>query len=75
MAKKVFKVEEHTSGYSLTHVASGKNHWLSDGVDAVFGKNEKALSPGTESFRLKWEREFNSDVSQTLEAYFPELGE
>lgn len=68
-----FQVNEHANGFSLTHLRSGKNHWLSDGVDVLFDADDNPISPGTKGFVEKWTREFNSNVGETLEAYFPEL--
>jgi hypothetical protein len=72
MSQNTFTVNEHFNGFSLTHNASGANHWLSDGVDCVFDESDKALSPGSEGFCDKWAAMFNSDVGQTMEAYFPD---
>ncbi len=68
-----FIVVEYQTGYSLLHARSGETHWLSDGVDVLFDKNENPISPGTKGFREKWEHEMNANYSETLEAYFPNL--
>lgn len=68
--EKTFSVIEHYNGFELQHNATGKTHWLSDGVD-VFDD----ITPGDPDFRQRWEDAFNSNVSETLNAYFPDLTE
>ncbi len=75
-----FVINEHMSGFSLTHVSSGKNHWLSDGVDVMSielfedeDEDEVTLHPGTLGFVEAWTDTFNQSVGETLEAYFPDL--
>ena len=67
-----FRVIEHASGYELEDRKTGQRHWLSDGVDAVFTRTGRAMSPGSEHFRRAWMKALNEDYDQTLEAYFPE---
>lgn len=64
---KPFRVIEHCNGFEVEHIASGRTHWLSDGVDVLPG-----IQPGHPQFRARWERELNESESETLEAYFPE---
>jgi hypothetical protein len=64
---------EYHSGFAVRHARTGKEHWMSDGVDVLFDKNDKALSPGSPGFREKWEEALNSTGSETMEAYFPDL--
>lgn len=72
-----FKVEEHMNGYSLTHVPTGRNHWLCDGVDVMSVDDDEAefgsitLSPGTVGFIMAWTDSMNNNASETMEAYFP----
>jgi hypothetical protein len=66
----IFTVCEHYNGFSLQHNPSGQTQWLSDGVD-VF----EDITPGDPDFRQRWEALFNAEVSETLDAYFPELAE
>lgn len=70
---RLFSVIEYSSHYAVRHNPSGEQHTMSDGVDCVFGKNGKALRPGTESFRKKWEDSLNDNESETMEAYFPDV--
>ena len=70
--KHRFKVVECASGYSVEDTTTGKSHWLSDGVDVLFDKRDRARSPGTEAFRRDWEKALNGNPDETLEAYFPE---
>ena len=72
MRRHRFKVWEYTSGYAVEDRKTGLTHWLSDGVDAVFTRTGRAISPGSEHFRRAWEKDLNADGDQTLEAYFPE---
>lgn len=46
-AEKLFRVNEFSSGFEVEHIPTGKTHWMSDGVDALFGLQE----------RFKWERD------------------
>lgn len=73
MGNAVFRVFEYSTGYVLKHVKSGQERWLGDGVDTLFDRNGRALTPGTERFRLTWERVLNENPDETMEAYFPEL--
>lgn len=76
---QVFTVNEHLSGFSLTHNPSGRDHWLSDGVDVMtvddddedFG--EVTLHPGTIGFTMAWSDMMNNALSETMEAYFPDI--
>jgi hypothetical protein len=65
-----FKVIEYASGYAVRDTKSGKEHWMSDGVDVLFTKGGKPRSPGTEAFRRDWERALNGSPDETAEAYF-----
>ena len=70
-----FTVEEHISGFSLTHNPSGQNHWLSDGVDVMTmedGDKDITLHPGTIGFTMAWGDVMNNSLSETMEAYFPD---
>jgi hypothetical protein len=70
--RRRFKVIEHMDGYAVYDTVSGKDHWMSDGVDAVFTRSGRAMSPGTAGFIEAWERDLNSSPSETAEAYgFP----
>lgn len=73
MLDKEYLVIEYSSGYSLKHIKTDKERWLGDGVDTLFEPNGRALIPGTERFRLMWERSLNVNPAETLESYFPEL--
>lgn len=68
-----FVVHEYSSGFELEDTATGKRHWLSDGVDCVVANiNGECLSPGTPGFTDIWAENFNANVAETLEAYWPE---
>ena len=70
MKRKQFSVVEYSSGFAIVNNQTGKQHWLSDGVDALFTKSGKAMRPGSEYFRKTWERSFNQNADETMEAYF-----
>jgi hypothetical protein len=68
-----FQVNEHFNGYALTDTVTGQTHWLSDGVDCVAATEDgEYLSPGTPGFTEMWESDFNSNESETMDAYFPD---
>jgi hypothetical protein len=71
-AGPVFRVDEHYNGFELVHIASDHTHWLSDGVDVLYDEFDHAIAPG-EAFCKAWALQFNSNVDETLEAYFPDL--
>lgn len=48
---------------------------MSDGVDVVFTRSGKAMSPGTERFRKAWEKMLNENPWETYEAYFSRMDE
>lgn len=58
--QKIFSVIEYASHFEIRHNASGKQHHLSDGVDAVFTPAGRPMSPGAKGFVAAWERSFNS---------------
>lgn len=64
-----FQVVEYSSGYALRDRETGREHWLSDGVDVLFTESGKAMSPGTERFRRLWQATFNANPEETAEAY------
>jgi hypothetical protein len=70
--RRRFKVVEYASYYAVRDLWSPKEreHAMSDGVDCLFTKSGKAMRPGTEYFRLAWERALNENPSETAEAYF-----
>ena len=69
---KMFTVIEYTSHYQVRHNPSGQVAFLSDGVDCLFTETGRAIRPGREYFRRKWENSLNENEDETLEAYFPE---
>lgn len=73
MCESLFRVVEYFSGFAVEHIPTGKEHWMSDGVDAVFDENDEPLSPGSEGFCEAWAKGLNETSDDTLEAYFPEL--
>lgn len=68
----MFAVIEYSSGFAVRHLPSGDEHWMSDGVDALFDLEDKPLSPGTPNFTAEWSKALNDPCSETLEAYFPQ---
>ena len=70
--KHRFKVIEYSSFYAVLDTVTGEEHPMGDGVDTLFKENGKAMSPGSEWFRLCWQRWLNESPEETLEAYFPE---
>jgi len=69
---KTFSVIEYSSFFAVRHNPSGDEKPMSDGVDALFDEDGKALVPDTPGFIEAWEAALNSDEQTTLEAYFPE---
>lgn len=65
-------VIERASGFELRHLATGRTHWLSDGVDVLTDEHGKTLSPGTPEFTALWSEALNSEP-EAMEAYFPDL--
>ena len=68
--KHRFKVIEYSSGFAVRDTESGKERWMSDGVDTLFTKSGKAMRPGSEYFRKTWQRVLNANEEETAEAYF-----
>lgn len=74
-ALPMFAVIEHFNGFSVRHLPSGEEHWLSDGVDCVFDEEGEPICPGEPDFTAEWSESMNSPASETLEAYFPQFME
>jgi len=72
MKRRRFKVNEYSSGFSVTDTVTGEDHWISDGVDLLSTPTGKSVSPGSKTFVEKLERSLNVNPDETLEAYFPE---
>ena len=70
-----FACIEYSSGFAVRHLPSGKEHWMSDGVDVLTDAEDRSISPGTPDFTALWSEALNETGSDTLEAYFPELVE
>lgn len=70
--ERLFQVNEWSSGFEVQHVPTGKTHWMSDGVDALFDEEGHAFSPGDPGFRELWEHVLNETPDETLAAYFPD---
>lgn len=78
MAKKRHTVEviEYPTGFAVRHIATGKEHWMGDGVDTLFTKTgRQAMRPGDKTFRQRWEQYLNQDIVETMAAYFPHVQE
>ncbi|MFB1500786.1 hypothetical protein [Thiocapsa sp. N5-Cardenillas] len=74
--KRRFEVIEQASGYSVRDRISGKEQWMSDGVDVLTTRTGRPMSPGSEYFRRAWERSLNESERDTMEAYgFPDPDE
>lgn len=69
--KRLFDVIEYSSFFAVRHNPSGDEHPMSDGVDALFNEDGKALVPGTPGFAETWAEALNTDEQAILEAYFP----
>jgi hypothetical protein len=67
-----FRVIEYSSFYAVRDTETGKEHVLGDGVDTLTDKFDRIMKPGSEYFRLTWEKSLNATPNETLEAYFPE---
>ena len=76
---KLFSVIEYSSFFAVRHNATGEEHPMGDGVDTLSVDREdgstETLCPGTPGFIEAWEEALNEDEDETLEAYFPELGQ
>ena len=68
-----FAVDEWSSGYEIVHKATGKRHWMSDGVDMFETPSGRSLSPGTSAFNRAMASMLIHDQENLYEAYFPEL--
>lgn len=75
MDEKTFTVIEYSSGFAIRHNATGREHWLSDGVDVLFDSEDRAISPGTPGFAELWTDGMNKEAETVLEVYFPDLVE
>jgi hypothetical protein len=71
--KREFTVIEYASGYAVRHEPSGKQAWMSDGVDVLTTPTGRSMRPGSEYFRKTWQEHLNQIAGDTREAYFPEL--
>jgi hypothetical protein len=72
---ELFSVVEYSSGFAVRHNPTGREHWMSDGVDAIFDDNDEPISPGSPGFCEKWAEFLNAAEDDTLAAYFPDLVE
>lgn len=73
MSKRRFKIVEYASGFAVYDTVSKLEKWISDGVDLLFTKTGRAVSPGCKTFNDRLEKALNEDESETEEAYFPEI--
>ena len=65
-----YKVIEHVSFCAVRDSWTGKEARTGDGVDALFTLKGNPMKPGTERFRMMWERLPNENPQETREAYF-----
>lgn len=71
--KHRFKVIEYSTGYAVRDTQSGRQEWMSDGVDALSTPTGRPMKPGSEYFRRTWQKALNESASETAEAYgFPQ---
>ena len=63
----LFAVIEHFNGFSLRHLPSGEEHWLSDGVDVLFDEEGRSIPPGDPDFTTRWAEIFNAMPAETLD--------
>ena len=73
--KHEFRVNEYSSYFAVEHTPTGREHAMSDGVDALTTPTGRNMKPGSEYFRATWEKVLNDNPAETREAYFPELEE
>lgn len=71
--RKIFKVEEHLSHFSVRHIRTGRTHVMGDGVDQILDDDSNTMTPGSPGFIQTWEDCLNQDPWETLRAYFPDL--
>ena len=71
---KMFTVIEYHSFFAIRHNPSGRERVLGDGVDMLFDCDGIPISPGTPEFVELLEMLCNSDIHETLEAYFSDSG-
>jgi len=72
-----FEVVEVCNGYQIEDRNHSERHHLSDGVDVCTIENPESgeywtVPAGTPMLLIEWQRQFNEDPDQTLEAYWPE---
>jgi hypothetical protein len=68
-----FAVNEWTNGYEIVHKATGRRHWMSDGVDMFKTPSGRSLFPGTPAFNRAMTSMLIHDQENLYEAYFPDL--
>lgn len=69
----MFEVVEYVSHFAVRHRGTGEERCMGDGVDTLSDENGCVLSPGIPGFCEKWAEFLNSDIAETLEAYFPDF--
>ena len=68
-----FQVMEYLSHFAVRDLVTGQERPMGDGVDVLFDDEGDGISPGTPGFCDLWAEVLNTDQSEVLEAYFPEL--
>ena len=66
-----YKLIERANFYAVRDPWTGKEAPMNDGVDALSIFKGNPMQPGTECFRMVWERLLNENPQETGEAYFP----
>ncbi len=68
--KHRFQVIEYASGFAVQDIKTGKEAWMSDGVDCLFTPTGKAVSPGSKGFVRRLQSSLNANPDETGDAYF-----
>ncbi len=69
MARR-FKAVEYASGFTVHDTKTGRESWISDGVDLLFTPTGKPKNPGSKGFVAALTKSLNASEEETLEAYF-----
>lgn len=70
---KALIVREWSTGFDIWNIESGRDHWISDGVDWLHDEDGDAYSPGQPDFYSAIGEWLKSDYDEIVEAY--NLGE
>jgi len=70
-----FAIDEYASGFEIVHKATGKRHWMGDGVDMFTTKSGHSLSPGTKAWENAARSMLIHEQADLYAGYFPKLSE